>query len=141
MQQSLLEPNLIDAFLATDYRVNGPQPFTLKINRKSQSLEKLYEEHGHNCAAYLTSCNPYSENVGDIANASLHRELARELAARGFFFLPGVGQDSLGKWPGEPSYLILGMDLDAAKTLGQKYRQNALVWCGPDAVPQLILLR
>ena len=32
------------------------------------------------------------------------------------------------------------MGLEEAKVLGCRYEQNAVVWCGVDAVPQLILL-
>jgi hypothetical protein len=35
----------------------------------------------------------------------------------------------------------LGLSLEAAKALGKKYDQNAVVWCGPDAIPELVLLR
>ena len=53
----------------------------------------------------------------------------------------GMGEHPSGQWPGEPSFLILGLPLDAAKQLGARHEQNAIVWCGTDAVPQLILLR
>ena len=43
--------------------------------------------------------------------------------------------------PGEPSYLVFGLKLEAAKTLGRALRQNAIVWSDVDAVPRLILLR
>ena len=42
---------------------------------------------------------------------------------------------------GEASYLIFGLTLEAAKMLGMRLEQNAIVWAGVDAVPQLILLR
>jgi hypothetical protein len=28
-----------------------------------------------------------------------------------------------------------------AQALGREFRQNAIVWAGPDAIPRLILLR
>lgn len=33
------------------------------------------------------------------------------------------------------------MSLGAAKAIGTQFEQDAIVWVGPDAVPQLILLR
>jgi hypothetical protein len=42
---------------------------------------------------------------------------------------------------GEASYLIFGLTLEAAKALRTRLEQNAIVWTGADAVPQLILLR
>ena len=35
----------------------------------------------------------------------------------------------------------LGLALEPAKTIGTHFNQDAIVWVGPDAVPQLILLR
>jgi hypothetical protein len=36
---------------------------------------------------------------------------------------------------------VLGMALDAAQEVGRRYGQNAIVWAGADAVPELVLLR
>lgn len=36
--------------------------------------------------------------------------------------------------------LVLGLALEAAKSLGNAYEQNAVIWCGADAVPNLVLL-
>ncbi len=41
----------------------------------------------------------------------------------------------------EESFFALGLDLDAARDLGTRYKQDAIVWVGEDAVPKLILLR
>jgi len=41
----------------------------------------------------------------------------------------------------EPSLLVFGLPLETAGPLGKKLDQNAIVWCGGDAVPELILLR
>jgi hypothetical protein len=35
---------------------------------------------------------------------------------------------------------VLGLALEAAKSLGRRHEQNAVVWSGPDAVPQLVML-
>jgi hypothetical protein len=37
--------------------------------------------------------------------------------------------------------LILGLSLAAAKVLAQDFEQNAFVWSGADAKPQLVVLR
>lgn len=63
------------------------------------------------------------------------------LTARGLQFMPGVGVGADPKWQGEPSVLVLGLPLQHARALGTSYLQNAIVWCGEDAVPQLVLLR
>jgi hypothetical protein len=35
----------------------------------------------------------------------------------------------------------LGISRQQAMDLGDRLEQNAIVWCGPDAVPELVLLR
>jgi hypothetical protein len=55
--------------------------------------------------------------------------------------IDGESSDSIGTWPGEKSFLVLGLDLETAIRLGREFRQNALVWADEDAIPRLILLR
>ena len=55
--------------------------------------------------------------------------------------LKALGVDTAGEWPGEESVFVPGLDLERAKSLGVEFGQNAIVWAGPDAVPQLVLLR
>ena len=68
-------------------------------------------------------------------------QLEEEIKFRGLAYIAGEGKHPVGDWPGEPSYLVFDLSLEAAKTLGRKFNQNAIVWCDLDAVPQLILLR
>jgi len=67
--------------------------------------------------------------------------LAKELTSRSLEFVTGIGQHPSNKWPGEPSYLVFGLTLEASKVLGTRLEQNAIIWSGSDGVPQLILLR
>jgi hypothetical protein len=139
--ESTIDLGLIEAYKATDFLVHSEPPFVLKIGASSPQLMQLYGRFSTANAAFLTAYNPYSEDVGAAQNSAFHDKLCRELTNCGLTFLPGMGQDSQGQWPGEPSYLVLGLQLEEAKAMGTQYRQNALVWCGDDAVPQLILLR
>ena len=47
---------------------------------------------------------------------------------RSLTFFEGLGQTPSLQWPGEPSYLVLGMSLQAAMALGRKYEQHAIVF-------------
>jgi len=51
----------------------------------------------------------------------------------------GVGPDQA--WPAEKSLFVFGVDLETARMPGVRYRQNAVVWAGEDAIPKLVLLR
>lgn len=145
MSQSVIAPSLIQAYLAAHYRVDAESPFTLKVGVFSEPLAQHFQRHSCDCAAFLTACNPWSEDVGDTGNAARQAALAHELTNRSLKFIDGVGLDGQNegpeKWPGEASFLVFGLSLEASRALGRTYAQNALIWCGKDAVPQLILLR
>jgi hypothetical protein len=81
------------------------------------------------------------QQFSEAENARLQDQLAHELEFRSLNFISGEGKHPVGDWPGESSFLIFGLSLEAAKTLGRKLEQDAIVWCGADAVPQLVLVR
>ena len=145
LPESAISPSLIQAYLAASYRVDADPPFTLKVGLYSEPLARIFQRQQCDCAAYLTACNPLSEDMGDAGNAARQAELGRELKSRSLKFIDGVGLDSQSeeaqKWPGEASFLVLGLSLEASRALGRKHAQHALIWCGKDAVPQLVLLR
>lgn len=145
LPETAISPSLIQAYLQADYRVDADPAFVLKVGVFSEPLALLLERHKCDCAAYLTACNPLSHDVGAAENAARQAELGRELQGRSLRFINGVGQDSQsdggGQWPGEASFLVLGLSLEASRALGRKHAQNALIWCAKDAVPQLVLLR
>ena len=121
--------------------MHGDAAFVLQIGKVSPDLLSLYERHSVDCAAFLTGCNPFSQEVSEPENRERQQSLATELTRRSLSFLKGIGQHPSNNWPGEESLLVLGLNLEAAKTLGERFEQNAIVWCGADGVPQLIVLR
>jgi len=131
----------VQAFRETEYKVHGDDPFTLKVGETSSALASAHTRHGVECSAYITACNPFSQMLGDEANAERHAALGREISQRNLASIEGIGQHPSNQWPGEASYLIFGLTLEAAKALGTRLEQNAIIWTGVDTVPQLILLR
>jgi hypothetical protein len=138
---SVIDPVMLQAYLETEYRVHGDLPLTLEIGVASKALSALYKTSRVTSCAFITACNPFSQAFDDDANRAREAALERELQTRSLGFIDGIGQHPSNQWPGESSFLVLGLSLEAAKALGAKYEQNGIVWCGPDAVPQLILLR
>ncbi len=139
--ESVIDPVIVQAYLETHYCVNGEVPFILQIGQVSAGLLSLYQLQNMNCAAFITGCNPFSREASQLENRYRQQSLAAELTRRSLNFLEGIGQHPSNNWPGEESFLILGMDLEAAKMVGERFEQNAIVWCGPDGKAQLILLR
>ena len=76
-----------------------------------------------------------------MVNAQRHLDLMADLTSRSLVFIEGIGVGQDPDWPGEASCLVLGLALEAARVLGHKLNQNAIVWCDQEAKPELVLLR
>jgi len=139
--ESTIEPETVQAYLETEYRVAEDPPFALRVGLVTPELAALHKARGVDCSAFLTACNPFGAVLTDEANAARQAELHHELATRSLSFIAGVGQHPSNGWPGESSFLVLGLTLEAAKALGRRMEQNAVVWSGADAMPQLVLLK
>lgn len=138
---SIIDADTLQAYRATEYRVLGEQPFTLRVGQFNADLLAAHKRHQVDGSAFLTACNPFSRRLDDAANAIRQAALAAELTQRGLAFAPGIGRHPSNDWPGEDSFLVFGPDLEAARALGARFEQNGFIWSSADAVPQLILLR
>ena len=133
---------LIEAYLGTTYSAQTDAcRIALKVGIRSEELRTLFASSGAGCAGFITAENPFSEPQTTAANAERQRRLGDELTDLGFTHFPGEGRGEDSSWPAEASFLVLGMGREAANDLGRKYGQNAIVWIGPDGVPELVLLR
>jgi len=138
---SAIDPDMLRAYEETYYRVLGDAPVTLCIGHANPDLAKLHRTFGVDCSAFITTANPFSTLTSATVNAARQAALAEQLAIMSLRFIEGIGEHPSGTWAGEPSFLVLGLKLSDAKQLGARHAQNAIVWCGSDTVPQLILLR
>ncbi len=137
-----IHPDKVRAYLATDYRLgHTSQDIVLNIGRRSERLAALFAASGVACGAFLTAYNPRGAIQADEANERAHTELAGLLSAQALGAIEGSGSEEGTDWPSEKSWFALGLQLAPAKTLGHRFDQDAIVWVGADAVPQLILLR
>lgn len=139
MVTTVIAPDLIQAYRSAHYGVQADPPFEFTVGQASAELRQLMAQYRCQSAIYLTACNPFSRVTDPAENAMRQENLARELLQRGLVFVPGCGQGS--NWAAEPSYWVPFLSLESGKALGQQFEQNAIVWCGPDAVPELVLLR
>jgi hypothetical protein len=160
--QSAISGELVTAYLSTHYRVMLPAPpalkglagtgsasgeeqaFVLRIDQYSAPLSQLFTASGYRCAAFITASNPFSVPHGveeNLAACARFRDELLRRSCRPEQILDGEGRDPTGAWPGERSFLVLGLDLQTSMLLGREFGQNALLWAGGDAIPRLILLR
>ena len=139
---TLIQSEKIRAYLATDYRLgHTSQDIVLTIGQRSEQLATLFTSNGVNCGAFLTSYNPRGTIQSHEANALAHAELAAQLESLNLQTIEGSGSEEGTDWPSERSYFALGLALGPAKAIGTHFDQDAIVWVGADAIPQLILLR
>jgi hypothetical protein len=136
---------VIASYRAAHYCIEpaGIPAVILRIGERSAGLASLYGKLGVDSIAFLTASNPLGVALRDADNAVALKALCADVHAMGLALMPGVTRDGdpASGWPGEESIAILGISRDAACRLGNRYQQNAVVWAGSDAVPELIRLR
>lgn len=141
MTKSVIPALTVQAYRSTLYWVNCESPFAFRVGVPSAELDRLIRSNCVSSAAFLTAWNPCSVEASPEKNASANAEMIGQLEAAGKQVIPGFGVAEDGSAPGEVSVLALDVSLDEARQIGTHFKQNAIVWIGEDAVPQLILLR
>jgi len=139
--KTVIKPDIVQAYLETEYIVYASDPFTLQIGKKSVTLIHLHNAYSISSSAFMTACNPYSRMVDDETNKLRQMALAAELLRRGIQYIKGGGRHPSNHWPVEESFLIIGLNLYESREMGRQLEQNAFVWTGEDGIPELILLR
>jgi len=142
MSRTSLDPALVQAYRRTRYSaaLDG-EAIVLRVDVLSPVMAAAIAAAGAPGAAFITAENPYSTPSAAQDNAASQALLKSELAALGATVFEGVGQGDDPTWPGEASYLAVGISRDQACLLGRKYQQNAIVWIGANGTPELVLLR
>lgn len=135
-----LPADLVEAYRRTDYQVaDGSYAFTMRVDEPSDSLRTCHFAHGVESSAFITACNPRSVPTTDAENTAAMARLERSLQEDGYFVLRGRGVDPTGRWPGEPSFLVLGITQADAVALAHRFGQHAIVCAGDDATPRLVV--
>lgn len=130
---------MLAAYRRAEYRV-GAQ-WSLRIGQHCPALAAWQQRQAVDGSTFISAVNPRSRRLSERENRRRHRRLKAWLDEAGLRYLEGAGVDPDGDWPPEPGFLVAGLDRDSAIALGRQFDQNAVVWSGADAVPQLVLLR
>ena len=138
---STIDRETIQAYLETHYCVQTEPVIVLRVDEPCPDLAVAHDRRNADCSAFLTAWNPLSQVLSGSENASRHVALTNELEHRSLEYVDVVSHHPSNGWPDEPGVLVFGLSLEAAKALGTRYEQNAIVWNGLDAVPRLVLLR
>ena len=139
--KSQLDQALLSAYEITNFHVKADPAFILNVSKSSEELKLLFKKNRVASATFISAWNPYSKSLSSKENQVRNEQLKNELTLRSFKLIDGFGQDPLGQWDGEDSFLVLGISLESSKKLGVQYEQNAIIWSDKDAIPKLILLK
>lgn len=141
-----LKASLVAAYLATEYWVRlsdqalSSPTFRMRVGQPCPDLARLLQDRDMQSAAFMSACNPYSSTHGVLDNQTRQQLLIDELDRHQVAHLFGESRHPSEDGPGIPSCLVLNISIDAAKRLGSRFEQNAILWFGSDAVPYLVLL-
>jgi len=126
------------AYLATDYLVYVEEEFVLKIDEYSPRLRQVYSQFGVSSALHITAWNPCSQYLAAADNERRQYLLLQAVVESKLPYCRGFGRDPMGEWEGEEHLVVFGADKEFAARLARAFEQNAVVWCGESAVPELM---
>lgn len=139
---SVLDQKLISSYRNTEYKIFVEhQIIAVRVDYYSPSIKALLAVSSADCAAIVSAYNPYSQLRNDEENTLANKLLRDFLTKNNYRFLESLNIAPTETWPSEESFLVLGLDLNAAKNVGQRFKQNGIVWIDQAAIARLILLR
>lgn len=142
MSETTIAADKVRAYRATDYRLgHTTQDIVLAPGLRSDRLGALFASKSVTCGAFLTAFNPLGIQKSDTENDQAHAELTKTLAHLGLESIEGSGSEEGTHWPAEKSLFALSLSREGATSIGRQFDQDAIVWVGDSAVPELVLLR
>ena len=136
--QKDLPAALSHAFEKAIYRVHSPQgDIDVRIGQLNRPLNKLLEQENSRGAAILTACNPGAQICSRAFNDAVQESLLRDLQKLDLRWWPATNLDPRGKWPDEPSLLVLAISLQQARWQARLFKQLAFVYIPANGKPQL----
>ena len=138
---SALAPGLIRAYRETEYHVYANPTFVLRVDQPCAALEAYYAQQNFAAGCFLTAWNPQSEQLGLAKNLARQQILETQLQQAGWNWLRALAAHPNNGWPAEPGCFIQSMEAATACEWGRQFAQNAIICCGLDTIPRLVLLR
>ncbi|MBS1143481.1 MAG: hypothetical protein H6R14_887 [Proteobacteria bacterium] len=127
------------AYMATTYRVFLPSGVCeLRLGQASDTLRCWLETAGENTFALISAQNPDGQQLDESANAERQSQLECDLLEGNYEPYAAQHEADDGQWPMEESCFVPGISCEDACALAADFGQNAVVYGGADAVPQLV---
>ncbi len=139
-----VNPELLTAYHKADYvvfghRLGAPE-LVIRIGQRNPGLDELLEHNQAAAAAFVTASNPNGERRSFEENEKATLSLRQSPLVVGHPWFRGEGRDPEGRWPPEPSLLIVGIPRREAEGLGAMLRQNAIVYIEKGSKAELVVL-
>lgn len=99
----------------------------LSINRINAAFSEFMKANRYSSASFISSCDPYENEMGDIPNVTRHQLLHDYLSSSGLNYLEALtdGVDQLGWYKGQRScFVIFDIAKDSSDKLADKFHQN-----------------
>ena len=136
-----IQKELLDSYTEANYHVYADPSFVLKIDISSKELRILLIELNVKFAAFITAFNPYSQELPLKENRLRNKKLEGKIKSLDLYYIKGDGRCGDSGEVGEESFLVFGLSKKQAINLGMESQQNAIVVCGKNAIPSLLLLK
>lgn len=131
------DEQLKTAYQQAVYLIFEP-PISWKIGVLAPEIEALLHVHQAETAIFITAANPYSQICSDQKNKENLLDLEKWIEEKQLTYFKGQGEDPLGVWPPEESFLLLGLNAKEGVTLGRYWQQNAVVLLEKGCPPTLL---
>jgi hypothetical protein len=144
MLETQIATDKVRAYRASDYRIGDIGQSTdivLSPGLHSEPLARFFLHKGVNCGALITAYNPLGVQRSEELNVTAHECLGGMLTVLDKEIIEGSGSEEGSDWPAEKSYFALGLIREDAIGIGCLCQQDAIIWTGENAVPELVLLR
>ncbi len=133
------QSNLGESYINTSFWVETAEySIRLRVGEHNLQLDDLLARFSAEAWAYITAFNPGSRRLSADENQRRQRQLCATVDELGYATLRGQGIGDVGEWPAEESILIIGIGEPMARTLGQRFGQNAILIGRRGAAPALL---
>lgn len=130
----------IAAYRATTYRCYTTSGvIDIRVDRTHPELDRLLQGMTVPSWSFITAYNPRSQRISQAENDRRQAQLRDVIASRGWTMFQGAGIGDDGRWPAEPSFLVLGIARDEAIALGRQFEQAAIVFGEAGGRAELLL--
>jgi len=142
MVETQIAADKIRAYKASDYWIGfSVQAIVLSPGLRSAQILELFALYGVTCGAFIVAYNPQGAQRSNTENEQAHQQLLTHIESQGLKCLEGEGSEAGTDWLAEKSCFALGLGCSDAIKIGRLFDQDAIVWVGENAVPELVLLR